>query len=372
MKTDRLTLASLGFLYVPVFLFLQFWIIPIIAIPLSVLIAFGIRQFVRQSASADELSNPFSRNEWLILASGALFWTWISGIGAFVPQYGDYDKHNLVFHDLITRPWPTEYVNARFDNPFLCYYLAYYLPTAVAAKLFNLSFQSAEWVSFTWGWLGVLLAFCWAARLSKKFRVWIAVGLPFLSGVEIAIRLFWSLYVDFKWNVPTWFAAVFSNRIPGYTRYETPRFAFSNHNWAQSIDPAPLVMQLQAVPQHTLGGWIAIGLIAYWQRRKSTPVALAFVVAAHLALVAVCQYRFGIVAAVHAAKCVYSFGLGTTGFHAFLSGIDWHHGQLLPGPFPDSVCRFYCRSVRNSFRRGFIRSFLGISTLARLHSLPLV
>lgn len=282
MKPDRLTLASLCYLYVPVCLFLLGWIIPVIAVPVSILIGFGVWQFVRQNGSAAVLNGNFSRNEWLILGVGALFWTWVSGIGAFVPQYGDYDKHNLLFHDLITQPWPVNYPNPRFDNPFLCYYLAYYLPTAALAKLFNLSFQSAEWISFFWGGLGVLLAFCWAARLSGKFRVWIAVCLPFLSGLEVAIRLAWSLFTDFHWNVTRWLTAVFTNQIPGYTRYETPRLAFSNHNWTQSIDPAPLVVQLQAVPQHTLGGWIAVGILVYWQRQKTAPVALAFVGAATL------------------------------------------------------------------------------------------
>ncbi|GAB3900655.1 hypothetical protein GCM10028803_23910 [Larkinella knui] len=282
MKTDRLTLASLGYLYVPVCLFLYGWIIPGIAIPLSLLIGIGVWQFGRQADPSTRSHLPFSRQEWLILMAGALFWTWVSGMGAFVPQYGDYDKHNLVFYDLITRPWPVVYRNPRFDDPFLCYYLAYYLPTAALAKLAHLSFPSAEWVSFFWGLLGVLLAFCWAARLSVRYRVWIAIGLPLLSGVEVAIRLFWSLYTDFQWHVIPWLSAVSNNRIPGYTRYEPPRIVFSNHNWAQSMDPSPLVMQLQAVPQHALGGWIAIGLVCYWQRRKTTPVALAFVVAGTL------------------------------------------------------------------------------------------
>ncbi|MFC5408780.1 hypothetical protein ACFPMF_05645 [Larkinella bovis] len=282
MKTDRLTLASLCYLYVPIGLFLIFWIKPFLALPLTVLLAVGIRYFVRQPVCNASRGSAFSRTEWLILATGALFWAWVSGIGAFVPQYGDYDKHNLVFHDLITHPWPVVYQNDRFNDPFLCYYLAYYLPTAAVVRLFHLSFETAEWVSFLWGWLGVWLALGWAARLSKNYRVWIAVGLPFLSGVEVLLRLFWSLYIDFHWQLPAWLRAVFQNRIPGYTRYETPRLAFSNQNFAQSIDPAPLIMQLQAVPQHALGGWIAMGLLVFWQRRKASPVALAFVVVATL------------------------------------------------------------------------------------------
>ncbi|GAB3258023.1 hypothetical protein GCM10027347_21060 [Larkinella harenae] len=282
MKIDRLTLASLGYLYIPVGLFLMFWIRPLIAVPLTVLLAVGIWQFIRQPSLSTGSPLGFSPAEWAILGLGALFWTWVSGIGAFVPQYGDYDKHNLVFHDLITRPWPVIYQNSRFNDPFLCYYLAYYLPTAALAKFFTLTFPQTEWVSFVWGGLGVLLAFCWAARLSKKKRVWVAVCLPFLSGVEVMVRLFWSLHTDFDWQVARWWSAVFTNQIPGYTRYETPRLAFSNQNFSQSIDPAPLVMQLQAVPQHALGGWIAIGLILYWQPRKPSPAALAFVIAATL------------------------------------------------------------------------------------------
>ncbi|GAB3325921.1 hypothetical protein GCM10027299_24660 [Larkinella ripae] len=282
MKTDRLTLVSLGYLYGPVCLFLFFWIHRFLAVPLVILLAIGIGMFVRQSSSATDSSPFFSGKEWLILAGGALFWAWVSGMGAFVPQYSDYDKHNLLFHDLIARPWPVVYQNRPYNDPFLCYYLAYYLPTAAVVKAFRWSFQAAEWVSLLWGWLGILLAFCWAARLSKKNRVWIAVGLPLLSGVEVAVRLFWSLYQDFHWQVAAWLTAVFNNRIPGYTRYETPRLAFSNQNFSQSLDPAPLVMQLQAVPQHALGGWIAIGLLVYWQNRQAPTAALAFVVAATL------------------------------------------------------------------------------------------
>lgn len=282
MKTNRLTLLSLGYLYVPVCLFLFFWIQPLLAVPLMVLIAFGIWQFVRQTPEKPDDIPLFSRKEWLLLAMGALFWTWVSGMGAFVPQYGDYDKHNLVFHDLLTRPWPVVYQNSRLGNPFLCYYIAYYLPTAALGRLFQLSFQSVEWISFFWGWLGVLLAFCWVARFSRKNRVWIAVALPFLSGVEVAVRLVWSLFVDFQWHVSSWLEAVFSHRVPGYTPYETPRLVFSNQKFYQSIDPSPLVMQLQAVPQHALGGWIAIGLVLYGQNRKTAPVALAFVIAATL------------------------------------------------------------------------------------------
>ncbi|MGA0556712.1 hypothetical protein ACO2Q8_08685 [Larkinella sp. VNQ87] len=281
MKTDRFTLVSLLYLYVPVVIFLWFWIVPFVAIPLTVLIAVGIAQVVRQTSRADSPIS-FSGKEWLLLALGSLFWTWVSGIGAFIPQYGDYDKHNLVFYDLITRPWPVLYTSDRFDDPFLCYYFAYYLPTALVVKTAHLSLRSADWVSFFWGWLGVGLALGWATRLSQLYRVWIAVGLPLLSGVEVAIRLFWSLYEDFHWNVTIWLPAVFQHQIPGYTRYETPRLAFSNHNFTQSLDPAPLVMQLQAVPQHALGGWIAIGLIVWWQSWKRSPAGLAFIGAATL------------------------------------------------------------------------------------------
>ena len=51
----------------------------------------------------------FTRQHALMVGAVCLIWLAISGVGGFVRQDYDWEKHNVIFNSLILKPWPTLY-----------------------------------------------------------------------------------------------------------------------------------------------------------------------------------------------------------------------------------------------------------------------
>lgn len=266
MRIDRLTTLTLLYLLLPVWLFLLGWVQLPTALPLCLLTAVAGYRYVRKPNVATSPEVPLHRYEIAILLLASLFFTWVSGIGAFTVQLTDYGKHNQIFVDLITRNWPIIYQNPRYNDPFLCYYVAYYLPTAALTKLLHLPLRCADWLSAGWGWAGLWLSLRWAMRLSGPYRVWIGAGLLLLAGIEIPYRLGPWLWVENGGDWSAWWDALWHGPIFRYSRYVPPRYFFSGGQWQHSLSAAPLFDQLQQAPQHAFPGWLGASLLLHRQR----------------------------------------------------------------------------------------------------------
>ena len=263
MRTDALLAATIGYLLLPNALFAAGWLRPGWGSAVVLVAAACLVDVVRRARTDRP---PLSRLTWVVVLGLAAFWTIAGGIGELNGQMSDYTKHNLVFHDLAVEPWPVIYHAPDLGDPMLCYYVAYYLPAALVAKLVGL--QHAAAASLAWGSAGVVLAFAWVARLGRPdgpvvLALFTLVdGLCWMPGLaELARRLALGAGAPAGgWWQTDGFTEQFWNLAGVHTR-----LMFQS-------EPSLLIW----TPQHALGGWLATACVlsVAWEGRSARYVAL--------------------------------------------------------------------------------------------------
>lgn len=228
-----LTRASLAYLGLPVLLFLALWLKPVVAVPAFLATLAGIVGLFRTYPKG-----PTNAKGLLPCVAVALLATCLSGAGGVGLQNWDFDKHNAVLHDLITRPIPVRYENPgdpALNGP-LVYYMGWYLPAVVVGRV--LGWTAANVTLFLWSFLGLTLALLWFARLTRS-RGWAApLFLLFFSGLDVL-------------------GALFQGRNPlGMSN-------LSLHHWAGFAQYTHNLALVNWVPHHALAMWIATALVLY-------------------------------------------------------------------------------------------------------------
>lgn len=248
---DHLATASLGYLLLPNLLFVALWLRPEIAFVAVIVLGWTVISWVRQTTEA----LPMISANVVFLGLMALSWVLFCGIGEVGFQQGDYYKHNLIYYDLITRPWPIVYENSKYSNPILCYYTAYYLPVAAVAKVIG-GVAAARYYSIVWGFLGVWIGFLWIYRLTGQYSVWIVMIFMLVARLDVVTNaIFFLKYLYLEYDVKTLKTIAFEQFFPDYQsnmrfsdRQLTHRLLFSSH-----------FSDLQWVPQHAIGAWVGGG-----------------------------------------------------------------------------------------------------------------
>ncbi|MBZ5589184.1 MAG: hypothetical protein LAO05_11535 [Acidobacteriia bacterium] len=258
MRRDTLLVATVGYLLLPNVVFVLGWLRPAWGYGIA-LVAVACLVDVVGRARTDR--PPLSGLDWAVVLALAAFWVVAGGIGELNAQVWDYTKHNLVFHDLIVEPWPVVYRAPDLHDPMLCYYLAYYLPTALVAKL--LGIQYAASASLAWGSAGVVLAFAWVARLGRPngpavlCLFTLVDGLCWVPGlVALARRLAPEAgALRGGWWQTDGFTDTFFHLAGVHTR-----LMFQSEPW-----------MLVWTPQHALGAWLATACVlsVVWERRTA-------------------------------------------------------------------------------------------------------
>lgn len=141
LRIKSLTIQAYIFLLLPVVLFVAGWFRAAVSIPILILIIYsGCRMIVPHDARRTLLAHPgmrditLTRRYFLIMVVFLLLMLQ-TGIGGLYYQIGsDPVYRNAVLYDLCRRPWPVIYGDTP-DAPFLCYYLAYWLPAAFVGKI---------------------------------------------------------------------------------------------------------------------------------------------------------------------------------------------------------------------------------------------
>ncbi|MCY7351703.1 MAG: hypothetical protein LH606_13720 [Cytophagaceae bacterium] len=274
----RLTLL---YLLLPWGLFLLGWLRPVWAWPigLSLLLAFWLT--TRAGAAAWSKLSKTEIQRTFILGAIALFFCIVTGVGEFFPQKGDYDKHNLMFQDLIRFDAPVVYQNATYDNPILCYYIAYYLPVAALTKLTG-SLAWANEIALIWTFSGVFLLMVWLYRLTQPVGWW-GIALFWLSsGLDVPLRWYWLWQFRFGGDLGRFIQEYALWKVMGLKFY-VPPFTYLSDGLAehQLVFQSPLV-QFQWTPHHALGGWLATAAVLAVYRRQYPVVALPLICAATL------------------------------------------------------------------------------------------
>ncbi|MCI4671573.1 MAG: VWA domain-containing protein [Bacteroidia bacterium] len=198
-RIPDLRLLSLGYLGIPMLIFWWGWCHTWWALGLSLLLFWGM-----SSMAKNRHSFVIGAYELLGMAILALLLAYLSGMGGFIPQQDDYLKHNQLWQDLVKFAWPIGY-EYQGDVFALSYYLAYYLPPALLAKLFGQS--SLGFFSFIWGYLGVLIVFCWLSKLLGRRTILLILIFCLFGGQDmlwrflVELRYFW---VEGHWGEWHW------------------------------------------------------------------------------------------------------------------------------------------------------------------------
>ena len=229
-------------LAVPVVIFLAAWIRPAISIPLlaCLLLAIG-RIFIRPSLSPGFTSPHCARRlrfdaTLILICVAVTAIVAICGIGGLGFQ-GDSDMayRNALFYELVNRDWPVEYPRLTDGDPrFLCYYIGFWLPSALVAKMCGGRLLAGDIFQLLYASWGLILGVCLIFSRIHGRRRWLAFLLIFLlSGWDIADYLlyrrsftglwgFFSLHNDLSmaffnfFSLPEILTNVFNQGIPAF------------------------------------------------------------------------------------------------------------------------------------------------------------
>jgi hypothetical protein len=184
MNLDR-RIGQLAYFYVffPFIVFCLFWLKIVIGLTISILLLFAVYKSL-QLADIQNTKQLFLGKQKLILGTIIILFIWVffSGIGSYTWQNEDHVFRNAIFSDLALNPWPVTYQLHGFaaDMPlegqptFLVYYMGYWLPSALVAKVCGIAVAKAFLLVWTLGALLLILYY-----LSKYYSVF-SWKIPFL------------------------------------------------------------------------------------------------------------------------------------------------------------------------------------------------
>ena len=152
--------VALGYLFIPIILFMLFWIKLWISVPVVVFTVFALYKLLFDKGSAESspkirLSSSFVVYSVICFAL-ILLLLYFLGLGGFTEQPYDSTKHNFILKDLIDYSWPVR-LGTSGDKGVLCYYVAGYIIPALAGKISS-SFDVASAFSVIWHAIGINIA----------------------------------------------------------------------------------------------------------------------------------------------------------------------------------------------------------------------
>lgn len=195
-KKSTLILWSLYYLYIPLAIFLCFWLKLWIGIPLT--IALGIIPLCL-CKSISGLEVPISTRQFIIIICILLGWVILSGIGGYVWQNRwDHSFRNAVFNDLFHYSWPIIE-----GESILTYYIGYWLPSAALAKITgNIH---VGWIcQIIYGFIGIYLAFRLTIEKIGKMKIIYVIPFIFFSGLDILGFLYPCLPIRADYHIELW------------------------------------------------------------------------------------------------------------------------------------------------------------------------
>jgi hypothetical protein len=194
-----------------------------------------------------------TRAEWGFAALLALGWTLCGGTGHALFANADWTVRDAVLHDLVMGHWPVGYgelgSGASAALRILRAPLGYYLPAALLGK--SIGLQGAYIALAAWTALGVLLFLL--AVISLMPAGWRNVS------VALAVVVLFS-GLDVVGSLAT---------VPDFLAHWRPERHLEW--WAGRYQYSSMTTQLFWVPNHALGGWLAIALLA--RTRSESPAA---------------------------------------------------------------------------------------------------
>lgn len=244
-----LILSSLVYLALPYLIFAVGWLRWYYALLCVSLIVFALYCLIRtlDHLAGDEQAGPGEAGlgRWAVILAAvvAVLFLGISGVGGFGYQDPDWLKHNAILKGLVERPWPVVY-QVRGQSLPLVYYVAYYLPAALAGRLG--SWYLANQTLFAWSWIGLCLAMQWFVVLARRSAPAMLLLFVSFSGLDV-IGQFVARWVVVPLRPEA--AALLS-----WTHIE---------QWSIGWQYSSNMTLLFWVPHQALAGWIAAGILLH-------------------------------------------------------------------------------------------------------------
>ena len=236
---DPLGRATIGYLCLPLVIFLAGWFEWWVALPLIACTAYALRPLIgRRSNAGSRL--PVTRLQLMVAVAVGCGWTVFGGTDHLLFANADWHIRDAVMHDLVASPWPVGYGLLEGQETLLRAPLAYYLPAALIGKGFGLA--AAHMALAAWTAMGATLFLLQVLSLTPSrpgVAVLAAAVVVFFSGFDIIgsllndgprFRTDWNITTHLEW-------------------------------WAGSYQYSSLTTQLFWVPNHALGGWLVVGLL---------------------------------------------------------------------------------------------------------------
>lgn len=236
------------------------WLRPGLGIPLAALVAAGVAAEVRRAArtaprtaGGDVL--PLAGIALGLLPIAAL--VCMGGAGGVGWQVLDWTKHNAVLADLVDQPWPVAW-DVDGERLGLVYYVAWYLPAALAGKLGGWALANA--VLFATTLAGALVAALWVMALARGAPLVAGVVLACFAGLDVLVRLpGWEWELGRAWRKVWW--------------------GFASEWWAEWLHYPGTVGSLFWAPPQLLAAWLATALVIDAARRRDGGFPPALVLA---------------------------------------------------------------------------------------------
>ncbi len=234
--------AAILYLATPVLLFCLMWLKPVIGWPVAIFIGVALAAAFENKQGCCN-SSPFDRRGLWALALLALLWTFFSGVGAFIPQSYDYQKHNLLMHDLEIKSWPVYYQSDR-GLRYLCYSLGYYLPPMAVGSAAGEGVGNC--VMFLWTAAAFFLILFWVGSMNAR-RPWITIGVFLVVG---GIQVLWHLA---RVKLPYLLAAHPLN--PNDVLHAFDLMGIANTGYTNPF------IKSYWTPQHCIAGWLGFAVL---------------------------------------------------------------------------------------------------------------
>ena len=135
LKINLQTLNQITIVYValPLIIFLITWLKPYIAIISFLLLIYAIYLGYFKNEKFNVLKLINNRVFIYTILLFAFLWCYFAGLGGFWYQSNDHHCRNAIFRDLINYSWPVYY---KTIDVAMVYYIGYWLPSALFAKIF--------------------------------------------------------------------------------------------------------------------------------------------------------------------------------------------------------------------------------------------
>ena len=256
--------AVIGYVVLPLPLFLLGWLKLWAAVPLTLCVLYALRPLVgpRAPLSSDSHIAPISTTQLVVASLVGVVWTALGGAMHFVFANADWYIRDAVLHDLVVSPWPVGYGVFDGAESMLRAPLGYYMPAALLGKLLGL--YSAHIAMALWTAMGATLFLLQVLSLTPSRKVGTALAvvalIVFFSGFDII----GSSLADPERFLKDW-------KITQHLEW-----------WAVVYQYSSMTTQLFWVPNHALPGWLTIGLLIRNSRPSLSAMLPMTVVAAVL------------------------------------------------------------------------------------------